>query len=999
MRKMLLAGGLVLVGGCVSTPPLETMRFEAEACSEPAAAWTPNRFSKDTWNLWSTDVKADEKWSGGVVLQSPVVDEDRPTGDAGAPVLHTVINGIPKGAYDVFMNGTRAIGISRDGQTWQKSNGGPLFDEPVAIGNDGRFELWVDDRYAQEDGVGSCYFDYLEFRPASGIRPAKIGARVLAPSACPPVQGWATTRLEEELDRGLVALTTPRGAYVSWRLLKSDPAGAAFDVYRRVGGGSPAKLNSAPVVATTDFVDTTVPREAQGVSYLVCPAGADVPMAGAAEALAPYGSEPFAAAYVPIKLKDARTRFQKVALADLNGDGQLDYVIKHPEGNVDPWITFWKPSTETYKLEAYLHDGTYLWTRDLGWSIERGIWYSPYVVADLDGDGKAEVAVKTGEGDPRDAEGKVSRGPEWLAIWNGLTGKQITTVPWPSREGFVGLTHDYNYLCRNQLAVAYLDGKTPCVIALRGTYNLMKVEAYQLIKGRRLERVWAFSNDRLERKYWGQGEHFTHAVDVDGDGRDEVMLGSVMLDDNGCPLWTTGLGHNDAAYVSDVLPDRPGLEIYYIIERGQPKNGMCLVDARTGEIIWGYDKPTVHVHGAGMCADIDPSYPGMEGWGADSAEHKVAGGPWLWSAKGELLNTADPTLPKAFDISTVFWDADLQKECMSGKTPCDFRGSPVSGIVSGSVVAIADVLGDWREEIITSVPGELRIHVTTIPALDRRVCLLQDPVYRADVRMNSMGYYKTPSLSYCPAATSPNVNLTLLPQAEGKRRARVVVSAPLDASLQGTLAVDGGPIKAQPGPFAVDLKPGQVQAFDVELDGTIPPEASDATELTATLQTERGPLCTRVPMNIPKPPPGKYQTSLPKVEAEAFSGQGGGEVKVRADKANVSGQAISHWDSNGHWLEWKLKLPEAGRYELVFRYCASGPALRDAAIDGRPMGQLALPATGGFGDYGGDWMELAFAKFTDIPALDLEAGEHVLRITNVKDTSLNLDFIGYRKVR
>ncbi|MBT3380597.1 MAG: hypothetical protein HN742_10275 [Lentisphaerae bacterium] len=990
--KMILVGGLMLASGCVSFQPREIVRFEAEACTGPAEAWQENKFSHEKWNLWSTDVKANEKWSGGVVLQSPVVKEDRATGEEGAPVLHTVIEGLRNGTYDVCMNSTRAIGVSRDGETWFRSHGGVLFDDPIKI-KDGRFELWFDDRYANQGGTGSCYVDYLDFRPAlKRSSSVKVGSRTPSPEDYPPVQGWAKERREELLDRGVIALMTPRGAYVSWRLLKNDPPDVGFDVYRRVGDGPVKKLNRAPITATTDVIDRTAPRAGPGVVYTVLPAGVEAPALGASATLSALGAEASSAAYLSIKLNDERTRFQKVAFADLNGDGKLDYVIKHPNGNVDPWVSYWKRSDDTYKIEAYLHDGTYLWTRDLGWSIERGIWYSPYVVADLNGDGKAEIAIKTGRGDPREEDGKVRSGPEWLSIWNGMTGKRIARTLWPAREAFLGISHDYNYYSRNQLAVAYLDGKTPCVIALRGTYNIMMADAYQL-KGRRLDSLWSYSNDRLAREYWGQGEHFTHAVDVDGDGRDEVMLGSVMLDDTGCPLWTTGLGHNDAAYVSDVLPDRPGLEVFYIIERRQSKHGMCLADARTGEIIWGHDKPTTHVHGAGMCADIDPLHPGMEGWGADSANHKIAGGPWLWAANGELLACADPTLPRTFSVETVFWDADLQKECLFSKSPSDFRGGPVDGVIAGSVVMVADILGDWREEIITSTPGELRIYSTTLPAMDRRVCLLQDPVYRADVRMDSMGYRKLPSLSYCPAAESPNVNLTLLPKTDDKRRrCRVVVSAPLNTALQGTLALSTGSTT-----FAVDLKPGELTSFEADVHGELP-EKVPLTFLDATLSTAEGQLRTRVPVSIPKPPPGTYKSSLPRVEAEAFSGQGGGNVKVRADKANVSGRAFSHWDAAGHWLEWTLDLAEAGRYELVFRYCTPGKAIREVAIDGKGLGQLTLPGTGGFGDTKGDWLEQPFNTFPEAKVLRLQAGKHILRVTNVNDTAMNLDFIGFRKM-
>ncbi len=255
-----------------------------------------------------------------------------------------------------------------------------------------------------------------------------------------------------------------------------------------------------------------------------------------------------------------------MGIADLDGDGRYDFVIKQPNANVDPYSApgYWKRSPGTYKLEAYRGDGKSLWRLDLGWSIEQGIWYSPYVVYDLDGDGRAEVALKTGEGDPRDSEGRVRSGPEHLTILEGRSGKPITRVDWPSRDGFrEAVSNDlaaYNYYCRNQLCVAYLDGKTPSLLAERGTYNIMKLVAYQL-RGGRLRELWRWDNTKEPRKYWGQGAHWMHAADVDGDGRDEVLLGSSVIDDGGTALWATGLGHPDHCYVGDIDPARPGLEI------------------------------------------------------------------------------------------------------------------------------------------------------------------------------------------------------------------------------------------------------------------------------------------------------------------------------------------------------------------------------------------------------------------------------------------------------
>ena len=208
--------------------------------------------------------------------------------------------------------------------------------------------------------------------------------------------------------------------------------------------------------------------------------------------------------YISLPLQGNYT-FQKVGIADLNGDGRYDFVIKQPHDNIDPYEKYWKRSPSTYKLDAYRHDGQFLWQFDLGWAIEQGIWYSPYVVFDLDGDGRAEVAVKTGEGDPRDQDGRVPSGPEYLTILDGATGKPVARADWPSREGFEGnALLSYNHACRNQLCVAFLDGKTPSLIVERGTYDLMKVVAYQY-RGHKLYEVWRWDNSKEPKTFLGTG--------------------------------------------------------------------------------------------------------------------------------------------------------------------------------------------------------------------------------------------------------------------------------------------------------------------------------------------------------------------------------------------------------------------------------------------------------------------------------------------------------------
>jgi rhamnogalacturonan endolyase len=724
--------GLVLFGLWIFTNSVsaqEPLRFEAEEVTEPTDAWNVNQFSDNKWNLWSTDKDAEKKWSGGVVLQSPRVMKDRATPEEGAPVLHTIVRDIKPGKYYVDMGGVgRPIGISYDKKDWQRIEGSRSHLGLIEVGEAG-FELWLDDRFASATSPGSCYFDYLEFTPLPD------------PNRKPKVEGFAKTRVEESLGRGVVALPKSDGSiYVGWRLLKDDPNGVAFNVFRRAGSKDSVKLTEKPLLHTTDFVDKNPVAGARN-EYVIIPvadgkAGRPSEIAGATPSQ--EGQD-----YVSIKLDGDHT-FQKCGIADLNGDGVYDYVIKTPNANIDPYVKYWKPSPETYKIEAYLADGTFLWRYDMGWAIERGIWYSPLLAYDLDGDGKAEVCLKAGEGDPRDDDGHVTTGPEYLLILDGLTGKEKTRADWPDRNDFPS----YNYASRNQMAVAFLDGKTPSLIVVRGTYNVIQVLAYEYRDGK-LREQWRWNDAEEGGRYRGQGAHSMHSVDIDDDGRDEVFLGSAVLDDNGVGLWSTGLGHPDHHYVGDIDPSRPGLEVYYGVERRAPANGCCLVDATTGEILWGIDVPTRHVHSTGMCSDIDGSVPGIESYSSDTDAEKKSNVRWLFDAKGNVLRD---DLDWKFGLKAVYWDADLQRELLRGRRIFDYGSDDTITNIEGSTVGYADVLGDWREELIVSVAGELRVYTTTIPAKDRRVCLMQDPLYRLDVCIQAMGYTQCPMTTDCLSA-------------------------------------------------------------------------------------------------------------------------------------------------------------------------------------------------------------------------------------------------------
>ncbi len=562
-----------------------------------------------------------------------------------------------------------------------------------------------------------------------------------------PAVGLAQRQVEQ-LDRGLLALRlNSTEVYVAWRMLTSDPDDITFNLYRSSDGIILTKLNEEPIDSSTNWVDTP-PGFNNEWFYIVKPIRGDrfYPTSGriSLEKNAPQIPTGLDAPNVAINVKDGIVSVDRIGVGDLDGDGIYDYVLKHPKSQTDPGV--WNTPTETYKIDAYNSKGEFLWRKDLGWNIVTGIWWSPMIVYDLDGDGRAEVISKTAplEPDYRASSGRVDSGPEYFSVFDGKTGDLFGKGDWIPRGNISDWGDSYgNRVNRNLMCIAYLDGKNPSLIILRGTYGLMKAEAWNY-RDNQLTRVWSWSNEDLGPEYQSQGFHNIHVYDIDNDGKDEILNGALVIDDDGSTLWSTGQGHGDRFFLTDIDPQRDGMEVWYIQEdREWYDLPVALRDASTGELIWGVGDDSWGDVGRGMVADIHPGYPGMEVWSPQGA---------LYSAKGQTIAPENPRYANTFVCDfAVWWDDDLQRELTQGGRLLKYNHAVNTvdriGTVS-SAYTIADVLGDWREEIIGFRDGAIRVCTPATLSTRRFRTFMHDPLYRLDVSFMTMGYAQIPNLSF-----------------------------------------------------------------------------------------------------------------------------------------------------------------------------------------------------------------------------------------------------------
>ncbi|ARS40677.1 hypothetical protein CA265_13825 [Sphingobacteriaceae bacterium GW460-11-11-14-LB5] len=582
----------------------------------------------------------------------------------------------------------------------------------------------------------------------------------------------------EALGRGVVAVHMPGDSvFVSWRVLGTDPDQISFNLYRRTNHSDPVKLNQNPITGATIFTDKKIDFTVEN-QWFVKPVINGKEKAESAPFTLPQNTEAKPYLSVPLKTLAGYTP-NDISVGDLDGDGEYEIVL-HQVGigkdNSQAGITT-DPLLEAYKL-----DGTFLWRINLGKNIREGAHYTQFMVYDLDGDGRAEVACKTADGtmdgkgkfigdttkDWRNKNGYILAGPEFLTVFDGLTGAEMTTTQFiPPRAPNLEPSTDElkkswgdgygNRMDRFLAAIAYLDGKHPSLIMSRGYYTRTFITAWDF-KGKKLHKRWAFdSGDPGNKGYSGQGNHNLSITDVDNDGKDEIIYGAMTIDDNGKGLYTTGLGHGDALHVGDLDPDRPGLEVFDIQEKFSDA-GASFRDARTGEILW--KKASVKAGedgegpGRGLALNIDPRYRGSECWVAG------AGITGMFDAKGNKISSVTPSVNFG-----IFWDGDCQSEILNSTTidKWDYENAKTVRLLNArmynclsnngtkSTPALsADILGDWREEVIyrTADASELRIFTTTIPTTHRFYTFMHDPQYRLSIAWQNVGYNQPPHTSF-----------------------------------------------------------------------------------------------------------------------------------------------------------------------------------------------------------------------------------------------------------
>ena len=578
-------------------------------------------------------------------------------------------------------------------------------------------------------------------------------------------------RTMDKLDRGLVAIKTDAGVFCSWRIFGEEYYDVKYNIYR-----DGTKLNAEPL-AVSNYVDATgttsskytVSTVVRGDEKAQCDA-ASVWTQKYLEITPDHGS--LTSTYVP---NDA-------CMADVDGDGELEILMKYDnQSEISASYPKGGYNGEYSIVEVFKLNGKKLWWLDFGPNMGDFQNNEQNIVAyDWDGDGKAEAVMRAADGTTihmangetyvigdasknyRAATGGgtnwfMHEGAEYLVYMNGATGEPYQVMEYPLKRLEAGET-DLNAAwgdgyghrsTKHFFGAPYLDGRKPSIFLARGIYTRHKMIAYDVnpTTHELIER-WRWSYNTAGSAWYGQGYHNYAVADVDWDGRDEICFGSMVIDDNGHGLSTTGLGHGDAQHHGDFNPYIHGHEIYACNEDNPDNNYR---DATTSKIY--YRQTSSNDDGRSMMGNFSNEYPGCLG----RSGHDTA-----------ISSVTNNHIPKdiAFDVNfRIYWDGDLLEETLNGTGTRNSAGRIYKPSTGNTIETLAgsltnndtkatpcyqgDILGDWREEVIMrTADNKIRIYSTTIPTEWRNYTLWHDMQYRQAMVWQMCGYNQPPHVSY-----------------------------------------------------------------------------------------------------------------------------------------------------------------------------------------------------------------------------------------------------------
>lgn len=597
---------------------------------------------------------------------------------------------------------------------------------------------------------------------------------------CLTAMGSFAQRVTDKLDRGLVAMKVSDGIFISWRIMAEEYYDTEFNIYR-----DGTKLNAEPL-SVSNFTD----KEGTTTANYTVRAVISGQEHEASSAVTPWSNS-----YKEIKLThpDIKSRLcpNDATCADVDGDGELEILLKYD--NIDEMEqsypkygpTIGGVVTGEYTIfECLKQDGTRLWWVNCGPNMGDFQNNEQNIMAyDWDGDGRAEAVMRAADGTvvhmadgttytvgdaTKNVRGATGGGTSWfvttdgeyLLYMDGLTGKPYQCIPYPLRRLEQGETDlnrawgdGYGHRCSKHFVGApYLDGHKPSIFLARGIYTRHKMIAYDVDPSTHtLTERWRWTCN-ADGPWKAQGYHNYGIADVDMDGRDEIVFGSMVIDDNGKGLSTTGLGHGDAQHCSDFDPYRHGLEIYACLENS-PVWGNNYRDATTSKVY--------HHHagnrddGRSMAGNFTNSYPGAIA--CSSTEGFIS------TVTNEAISGLD-----GGGVHTnfrIYWDGDLCEETFNGVNGKNTEGSiakygswtPIytcSGSLTNNDTKATpcfqgDIFGDWREEfLMRTAANNIRIYSTPSPTAWRNYSLWHDHQYRNAMVWQMCGYNQPPHTSY-----------------------------------------------------------------------------------------------------------------------------------------------------------------------------------------------------------------------------------------------------------